>query len=62
VFYYLVQDLKVSKGSLACLPVRPADFLQCLIFSLVSLHFRVKPSKHLSRRWFGTLLTRVVQI
>lgn len=33
VMYYLVQDLKV----------RNADQRQCLIFSLISLHFKIKP-------------------
>lgn len=40
VFYYLVQDVKVgvfiSAGLLS-------DRTQCLVFSLISLHFKIKP-------------------
>jgi protein mago nashi len=47
VFYYLVQDLKVRRprpvsrdASAESFPSTP---LQCLIFSLISLHFKIKP-------------------
>jgi protein mago nashi len=43
VFYYLVQDLKVCRRPLY-VPMTAAQlFFQCLIFSLISLHFKIKP-------------------
>lgn len=48
VFYYLVQDLKASfffPSPRFPRPDPPAERrpLQCLIFSLISLHFKIKP-------------------
>jgi hypothetical protein len=57
VFYYLVQDLKVPRlatwgGLSRCLAqllilATALDALstQCLIFSLIALHFKIKPSQ-----------------
>ena len=42
VFYYLVQDLKVTAGNELKSSFSPPS-LQCLIFSLISLHFKIKP-------------------
>jgi protein mago nashi len=47
VFYYLVQDLKVRRTRIVSRDVNAESFplpsLQCLIFSLISLHFKIKP-------------------
>lgn len=43
VFYYLVQDLKVSFW----LP--SANSSQCFVLSLITLHFKIKPSKYRCR-------------
>ena len=44
VFYYLVQDLKVIVlHHLSRRPFTDRRSFQCLIFSLISLHFKIKP-------------------
>ena len=46
VFYYLVQDLKVRPPQAlwrVCPHLLMYVFAQCLIFSLISLHFKIKP-------------------
>ena len=44
VFYYLVQDLKVSHlRYLYRCSWSELLYVQCLIFSLISLHFKIKP-------------------
>lgn len=42
MFYYLIQDLKVSCALCHC-EARPDP--QCFIFSLITLHFKIKPSE-----------------
>ena len=46
VFYYLVQDLKVCLLSITLDNRVTADAGQCFIFSLVTLHFKIKPSEY----------------
>ena len=43
VFYYLVQDLKVRRAAPFYVPFAADVSAQCLIFSLISLHFKIKP-------------------
>jgi protein mago nashi len=64
VFYYLVQDLKVSFSTSDT--VGRAD-IQCFIFSLITLHFKIKPSEStdtlswLSEVDTGTITDNAVQ-
>jgi len=41
VFYYLVQDLKACP--VISYPIFSDIVFQCIIFSLISLHFKIKP-------------------
>ena len=44
VFYYLVQDLRVSRRVQKVLFANIYVYdVQCFIFSLISLHFKIKP-------------------
>lgn len=43
MFYYLIQDLRVSSANPMHEKLRIHLFFQCMIFSLISLHFKIKP-------------------